>query len=51
MIYITQLIYLIEGRESIFDEFESVAIPSFQNTRENFYLEYDRMHRHLLNHK
>lgn len=27
MIYITQLIYLIEGRESIFDEFESVAIP------------------------
>lgn len=27
MIYITQLIYIIEGQESIFDEFESVAIP------------------------
>lgn len=27
MIYITQLIYIIEGQENIFDEFESVAIP------------------------
>ena len=27
MIYITQLIYLNEGQEAIFDEFESVAIP------------------------
>lgn len=27
MIYITQLIYLIEGKENIFDEFEKVAIP------------------------
>ena len=28
MIYITQLIYLREGQEKIFDEFESVAIPT-----------------------
>ncbi|MBL0237748.1 MAG: DUF1330 domain-containing protein [Saprospiraceae bacterium] len=27
MIYITQLIYIIEGQENVFDEFESVAIP------------------------
>jgi uncharacterized protein (DUF1330 family) len=27
MIYITQLIYIIEGQEKVFDEFESVAIP------------------------
>jgi uncharacterized protein (DUF1330 family) len=26
MIYITQLIYIIEGQEKVFDEFESVAI-------------------------
>jgi uncharacterized protein (DUF1330 family) len=26
MIFITQLIYLIEGQEKIFDEFESIAI-------------------------
>lgn len=28
MIHITQLIYIIEGQETIFDEFESVAIPT-----------------------
>jgi uncharacterized protein (DUF1330 family) len=28
MIYTTQLIYIIEGQEKIFDEFESVAIPT-----------------------
>lgn len=28
MIHITQLIYVIEGQEDIFDEFESVAIPT-----------------------
>jgi uncharacterized protein (DUF1330 family) len=28
MIHITQLIYVIEGQEAIFDEFESVAIPT-----------------------
>jgi uncharacterized protein (DUF1330 family) len=28
MIYITQLIYIIEGEEKIFDEFESIAIPT-----------------------
>ncbi|HLO42712.1 MAG TPA: hypothetical protein VK175_00190 [Leadbetterella sp.] len=28
MIHITQLIYIIEGQEAIFDEFESVAIPT-----------------------
>ena len=27
LIYLTQLIYLRPGRESVFDEFESVAIP------------------------
>jgi hypothetical protein len=27
MIFITQLVYIIEGQESVFDEFESVAIP------------------------
>ena len=27
MIYITQLIYIKEGQEKIFDEFEDVAIP------------------------
>lgn len=27
MIYITQLVYIINGQESIFDEFEKVAIP------------------------
>jgi uncharacterized protein (DUF1330 family) len=27
MLYITQLIHLISGQESVFDEFESVAIP------------------------
>jgi uncharacterized protein (DUF1330 family) len=28
MIFITQLIYIIEGQEKVFDEFESVAIPT-----------------------
>jgi uncharacterized protein (DUF1330 family) len=27
MIYITQLIYLIDGQESVFNQFESIAIP------------------------
>lgn len=27
MIHITQLIYIIEGQEAIFDEFEALAIP------------------------
>src|SRR5688572_25006644 len=27
MIYITQLIYINEGQEQIFDEFEAIAIP------------------------
>ncbi|MEO7991716.1 MAG: DUF1330 domain-containing protein [Chryseolinea sp.] len=27
MIYITQLIYIIEGQESIFNQFEDIAIP------------------------
>ncbi len=27
MLYITQLIYLVEGQEQVFDEFESLAIP------------------------
>lgn len=28
MIFITQLIYIIEGQEAVFDEFESIAIPT-----------------------
>ena len=27
MIYITQLIYIKQGQEDVFDEFESIAIP------------------------
>lgn len=27
MIHITQLIYLVEGQEGVFDQFEAVAIP------------------------
>jgi len=27
MIYITQLIYIVEGQESVFDQFEAIAIP------------------------
>ncbi len=28
MIYITQLIYVIEGKEEVFNEFEAIAIPT-----------------------
>ena len=28
MIYITQLIYIIEGQEDIYDQFEAIAIPT-----------------------
>lgn len=28
MIFITQLIYIIKGQEQVFDEFESIAIPT-----------------------
>ncbi len=28
MIYITQLIYIIEGQEAVFDQFEAIAIPT-----------------------
>lgn len=28
MIFITQLIYIIDGQEQVFDEFESIAIPT-----------------------
>ena len=27
MIYITQLIYIVQGQEAVFDQFEQVAIP------------------------
>jgi hypothetical protein len=27
MIYITQLIYIIDGQEAVFNEFESITIP------------------------
>ncbi len=30
MILITQLIYIIKGQEKVFDEFESIAIPTIQ---------------------
>ncbi len=28
MIFITQLVYIIDGQEQIFDEFEAIAIPA-----------------------
>ena len=28
MIYITQLIYIVQGQESIFNQFENIAIPT-----------------------
>jgi hypothetical protein len=28
MIFITQLIYILEGQENVFDEFEAIAIPA-----------------------
>lgn len=28
MIFITQLIYILEGQEKVFDEFENIAIPT-----------------------
>jgi len=31
MILITQLIYIIEGQEKVFDEFERIAIPAILN--------------------
>ncbi|MBL7858829.1 MAG: DUF1330 domain-containing protein [Cyclobacteriaceae bacterium] len=31
MILITQLIYIIKGQEKVFDEFESIAIPTILN--------------------
>ncbi|GAB2515628.1 DUF1330 domain-containing protein [Spirosoma aerophilum] len=31
MIYITQLIYLKEGQESVFQQFEDIAIPAIAN--------------------
>ncbi len=30
MIFITQLIYIVDGQEKVFDEFESLAIPIIQ---------------------
>lgn len=30
MVLITQLIYIIEGQENVFDEFEGIAIPIIQ---------------------
>ncbi len=28
MIFITQLVYILEGQEMVFDEFESIALPA-----------------------
>ena len=28
MIFITQLVYIIEGQETVFDQFEDIAIPA-----------------------
>ena len=33
MIFITQLIYILEGQESVFDQFEAIAIPSIPKYR------------------
>jgi uncharacterized protein (DUF1330 family) len=30
VIYLTQLIYIIDGQERVFDEFENIAIPTMQ---------------------
>jgi len=30
MIYLTQLIYIIEGQEKVFDAFENIAIPAIR---------------------
>jgi hypothetical protein len=42
MIYITQLIYIIEGQESIFNQFEEIAIPTIQDIMAGFYFESDQ---------
>jgi uncharacterized protein (DUF1330 family) len=31
MLYVTQLIYIKQGKENIFDEFEQIAIPIIKN--------------------
>ena len=28
MVFITQLIYILEGKETVFDQFEAIAIPA-----------------------
>lgn len=33
MIYITQLVYVKEGQEHVFDQFENIAIPTIANYR------------------
>jgi hypothetical protein len=38
MIYITQLIYLSEGQEKVFEEFESIAIPIISKYNGNLLL-------------
>lgn len=31
MLFITQLIYIIEGQEAVFEQFEAIAIPAISN--------------------
>lgn len=38
MIYITQLIYIKEGQESVFDQFEDIAIPAIAKYNGNLLL-------------
>jgi uncharacterized protein (DUF1330 family) len=38
MIYITQLIYIIEGQESVFNQFEEIAIPAILKYNGRFLL-------------
>ena len=40
MIYVTQLIYIKEGQESTFNEFEKVAMPLISKYRGNLLLRY-----------
>jgi uncharacterized protein (DUF1330 family) len=38
MIYITQLIYIIDGQEKVFDQFEDIAIPIISKYNGRFLL-------------
>jgi len=48
MIYITQLIYIKDGQESVFHQFEDVAIPLISKYNGRLMLRIRRMIMHLL---